>query len=65
MAKEKVGQAKADTEDVQRKMQKALEDIKLIISELDSMKEISVSDLNGLGKLIFCINIKFYFYFTI
>lgn len=50
-AKAKVGQAKYDSEDVQKQMQKALDDIKSILSELENMKEISLTDLDRLGKL--------------
>lgn len=49
-AKAKVGQAKIDSEEVQKQMQKALDDIKSIISELDNMKEISLKDLDLLGE---------------
>ena len=49
-AKAKVGQAKTDTEEVQRKVQKSLDYIKSITNELDNMREISVTDLNELGK---------------
>lgn len=49
-AKAKVGQAKTDTEEVQRKVQKSLDYIKSIANELDNMREISVTDLNELGK---------------
>lgn len=49
-AKAKVGQAKTDTEEVQRKVQKSLDYIKSIATELDNMREISVTDLNELGK---------------
>lgn len=48
-AKAKVGQAKTDTDEVQKRMQKALEDIKSIISDLENMREISMSDLDELG----------------
>jgi chromosome segregation ATPase len=51
-AKAKVGQAKTDSENVQKQMQKALESIKAIIGELESMKEISVQDLDLLGKFL-------------
>lgn len=49
-AKAKVGQAKTDTEEVQRKVQKSLDYIKSITNELDNMREISVTDLNELDK---------------
>jgi hypothetical protein len=49
-AKAKVGQAKTDTEEIQKKMQKALEEIKLIINELENLREISTSDLQELGE---------------
>lgn len=48
-AKAKVGQAKTDSEEVQKQMQKALDSIKSIISELENMKEISIQDLDLLG----------------
>lgn len=49
-AKAKVGQAKTDTEEVQRKVQKSLDYIKSITNELENMREISNEDLNDLGK---------------
>lgn len=49
-AKAKVGQAKTDSEEVQKQMQKALDSIKSIIGELENMKEISIQDLDLLGK---------------
>lgn len=52
-AKAKVGQAKTDSEEVQKQMQKALDDIKSIVSELDNMKEISIKDLDLLGNYSF------------
>jgi methyl-accepting chemotaxis protein len=50
-AKAKVGQAKTDTEEVQRKMQKALDFIKSITNELENMREIGIDDLEELGKI--------------
>lgn len=50
-AKAKVGQAKTDSEDVQKQMQKALDSIKSIVNELENMKEISIQDLDLLGKM--------------
>lgn len=50
-AKAKVGQAKTDSEDVQKQMQKALDSIKSIINELENMKEISIQDLDLLGNI--------------
>lgn len=49
-AKAKVGQAKTDSEEVQKQMQKSLDSIKSIISELENMKDISIQDLDLLGK---------------
>lgn len=49
-AKAKVGQAKTDTDEVQKRMQKALDDIKSIIADLENMREISISDLDELGN---------------
>lgn len=49
-AKAKVGQAKTDSEEVQKQMQKALDSIKSIIGELENMKEISIQDLDLLGN---------------
>ena len=49
-AKAKVGQAKTDSEEVQKRMQKALESIKSIMSEIQNMKDISIQDLDLLGK---------------
>lgn len=51
-AKAKVGQAKTDSEEVQKQMQKALDSIKSIINELENMKEISNQDLDLLGKIV-------------
>lgn len=51
-AKAKVGQAKTDSEEVQKQMQKALDNIKSIVSELDNMKEISIKDLDLLGNCL-------------
>lgn len=51
-AKAKVGQAKTDSEEVQKQMQKALDNIKAIMNELDNMKEISMGDLDLLGMNI-------------
>jgi methyl-accepting chemotaxis protein len=50
IAKAKVGQAKTDSDEVQTKMQKALDDIKGIIADLENMREISMSDIDELGK---------------
>ena len=52
IAKAKVGQAKTDSDEVQSKMQKALDDIKSIIADLENMREISMSDIDELGKFI-------------
>jgi methyl-accepting chemotaxis protein len=52
-AKAKVGQAKTDSEEVQKRMQKALESIKMIMNEIQNMKEISTQDLDRLGKVFF------------
>jgi hypothetical protein len=39
-------------------MQKALEDIKSIIADLENMREISMGDLDELGKILkFVVNI--------
>jgi laminin, gamma 1 len=54
-AKAKVGQAKTDSEDVQKQMQKALDSIKSIVSELENMKEISIQDLDLLGIIIIIV----------
>lgn len=50
-AKAKVGQAKTDSEDVQKQMQKALDSIKLITNELQNMKDIIIDDLDRLGNI--------------
>jgi hypothetical protein len=50
IAKAKVGQAKTDSDEVQTKMQKALDDIKGIIADLENMREINMSDIDELGK---------------
>lgn len=55
-AKAKVGQAKTDSEEVQKQAQKALDSIKAIISELSNMKEISIQDLDLLGNIEIKIN---------
>lgn len=54
-AKAKVGQAKTDSEEVQKQMQAALDSIKSITSELENMKEISIKDLDLLGKIRFLV----------
>lgn len=50
MAKAKVGQAKTDSDEVQKKMQKALDDIKSIIADLENMRQINMDDIEELGK---------------
>lgn len=50
-AKAKVGQAKTDTEEVQKKMKNALDNIEIIMGELKNMREISVQDLDELGNV--------------
>lgn len=57
-AKAKVGQAKTDSEEVQKQTQKALDSIKSIIGELENMKDISIQDLDLLGRLIWICYIK-------
>lgn len=52
-AKEMVGQAKADSSEALKQLEKALIEVKSITSELEDMKEISINDLDILGKLIF------------
>lgn len=49
-AKEKVGQANADSFEAQKQLEKAVNEVRAIISELENMKEISVSDLDVLGE---------------
>lgn len=60
-AKAKVGQAKTDSEEVQKQMQKALDNIKSIVSELDNMKDISLKDLDLLGNYYYLIRLEFVF----
>ena len=48
--KEKVGQANADSFEAQKQLEKAVNEVRAIISELENMKEISVADLDVLGK---------------
>lgn len=55
IAKAKVGQAKTDSDEVQSKMQKALDDIKSIIADLENMREINMSDIDELGNCIQCV----------
>lgn len=63
MAKAKVGQAKTDTDEVQMKMQKALDDIKSIIADLENMREISMGDLDELGRFNdFLLDYYFFFF---
>jgi hypothetical protein len=51
-AKTKVGQAKIDYEEVEKQMKEANDTVKLIESELENMKEISIQDLDLLGKFL-------------
>lgn len=60
-AKAKVGQAKTDSEEVQKQMQKALDNIKSIVSELDNMKDISLKDLDLLGNYYYLMRLEFVF----
>lgn len=64
-AKEMVGQAKADSSEALKQLEKALIEVKSITSELENMKEISINDLDILGMLIFSfiINNKLYLFF--
>lgn len=50
-AKAKVGQAKTDSESVEKLTDDALKSIKEIIKELSNMKDISMHDLDELGEL--------------
>lgn len=49
-AKEKVGQAKSDSEEAQKQLAKAMNEVNMIMAELQNMKEISIEDLNLLGE---------------
>lgn len=55
-AKATVGQAKTDSEEVQKQMQKSLDSIKSIVSELQNMKDISIQDLDLLGEFKSTLN---------
>lgn len=60
-AKEMVGQAKADSSEALKQLEKALIEVKSITSELEDMKEISINDLDILGKLIYSTIFVSYF----
>lgn len=51
-AKEKVGQAKADSLEAQKQVQKAMNEVKAIRDELDGLKDIDVANLDELGNII-------------
>lgn len=51
-AKAKVGQAKTDSESVEKLTDDALKSIKEIIKELSNMKDISMKDLDELGEFV-------------
>jgi len=49
-AKRKVGQAKADTQEAQKQIEKANADLTAIKDELENLKDINTGDLDRLGK---------------
>lgn len=59
-AKEKVGKAKTESENVQKQMQTSLDSIKSIIGELENMKEISMQDLDLLGEFDLKLSLNLY-----
>lgn len=50
-AKRKVGQAKADTQDAQKQIEKANAELSAIKDELENLKDINTDYLDKLGKL--------------
>lgn len=49
-AKRKVGQAKADTQDAQKQIEKANAELTAIKDELENLKDINTGDLDKLGE---------------
>jgi len=50
-AKRKVGQAKADTQEAQKQIEKANAELTAIKDELENLKDINTGDLDKLGRL--------------
>lgn len=51
-AKRKVGQAKADTQEAQKQIEKANAELTAIKDELENLRDISTDDLDKLGKQV-------------
>lgn len=49
-AREKVGQAKSDAAEATKQVEKAIQEVKAIMDELNSLQEINTNDLDKLGK---------------
>lgn len=47
-----VGQAKSDSEESTAQVEKALSEVKAIMDELNSLRDINLEDLDALGKYI-------------
>ena len=61
-AKEKVGQAQADSTEASKQVEKAMAEVKNIMDELKSLRDINLDDLDDLGiKLI--INLNFWYFY--
>lgn len=51
-----VGQAKSDSEESTAQVEKALSEVKAIVDELHSLRDINLDDLDALGK--YCCAMK-------
>lgn len=49
-AREKVGQAKSDAAEAKKQVEKAIQEVKAIMDELNSLQEINTNDLDKLGE---------------
>lgn len=49
-AREKVGQAKSDAAEATKQVEKAIQEVKAIMDELNSLQEINTNDLDKLGE---------------
>lgn len=49
-----VGQAKSDSEESTAQVEKALGEVKAIMDELKSLRDINLDDLDALGKYCTC-----------
>lgn len=54
--KSKVGQAKSDSEESTAQVEKALSEVKAIMDELNSLRDINLDDLDALGKYHIVVN---------